>query len=315
MTNSQILIFLIALAFSIVAAQTQIKAQTDSKPSLAVFVVGMDNKAGDLLSTLIGNELSRGDRYEVINRNEAVQKKFKELQEYEQSGNVDETKLIEWGRQNNVSMLCLVTFTNLNEDMFVAQLIDVKSNKLVRSGDYYTNSRLSAVSIKQIAKELATQLDKNKKNDTNHANYLACGIFNIGYPWNMGSSFIGRHGGIIGVGYYLSLGMEIMDIEASPVHYSAGLKFFPYKNIFISGSYGTLGCKHVNIFNDSDGRWGTKGIRQGKGFSLMAGYDVLIHNVGNRGAIISCAAGMSYDTFLEEWNPVIAIKFGIEWGL
>ncbi|MDR2126543.1 MAG: hypothetical protein LBP63_06925 [Prevotellaceae bacterium] len=169
MKNIQnILIFFIALAFAMIATQTQISAQdaqTNKKPSLVVFVVGMDNQVGDFLAILIGNELGGGERYEVITRTEAVQKKLKELREYEQSGNVNEGELIEWGRQNNVSMLCMVTSIKLDEHMFAAQLTDVKSNKLVGSGDY-SSASLGSADLKKAAETLARQLQGEKVTET-----------------------------------------------------------------------------------------------------------------------------------------------------
>jgi formylglycine-generating enzyme required for sulfatase activity len=160
MKNTQNILFFIVLALAMVTVQTQIDAQdtqTDKKPSLVVFVVGMDNQVGDFLAILIGNELSGGGRYEIITRTDAVQKKLRELREYEQSGNVNEGELIEWGRQNNVSMLCLVTSIKLDEHMFAAQLTDVKSNKLVGSGDY-SSANLGSAELKKAAESLATQL-------------------------------------------------------------------------------------------------------------------------------------------------------------
>jgi hypothetical protein len=143
------------------AAQPHATAQDATmvkKPSLVVFVVGMEsNQVGDFLAILIGNELSSGNRYDVITRTEVVQKKLRELREYEQSGNVNEGELIEWGRQNNVSMLCLVTSIKLDEHMFAAQLTDVKSSRLVGSGDY-SCANLSSADLKKAAELLAGQL-------------------------------------------------------------------------------------------------------------------------------------------------------------
>lgn len=154
-----ILIFLITL--SMIALHTRIEAQdaqTNKKPSLVVFVVGMEsNQVGDFLAILVGNELSSGNRYDVITRTDVVQKKLKELRDYEQSGNVNEGELIEWGRQNNVSMLCLVTSIKLDEHMFAAQLTDVKSSRLVGSADY-SCANLSSADLKKASELLAGQL-------------------------------------------------------------------------------------------------------------------------------------------------------------
>lgn len=159
-----------------------------------------------------------------------------------------------------------------------------------------------------------------------HNSYLAWGLLSGGYPLNAGTSFFGRHGGIIGIGYYLNLGF---DFGGKPTynyesihdynnitywHYSAGLKFFPYKDFFLSVGYGTLGCQKTNDFNDSEGHWGTTGWRQSKGLQFTTGYDIIGNNKSWSG-ILSIDAGLSYDTFMAKWKPIINLKFGIAWGL
>jgi hypothetical protein len=133
-----------------------------AKPRLVVFVVGgMPEAQGDMVAILIGNELSSGDRYEIITRNSAVQKKLKELREYESGGQVDDGDLIEWGRQNNVSRLCVVTATLFGDEyMFAAQLTDVKSNQQVGSADYTSSGSPNSTEIKKVASAIAGQLQR-----------------------------------------------------------------------------------------------------------------------------------------------------------
>jgi hypothetical protein len=322
---------LLAVMTASVAAQSG--AKPNRNPALVVFVVGMRNDhVGDMLAQLIGNELNRGKEYDVITRTDAVQQKLHELRQYEQSGNVDDSQLIEWGRQNNVSLLCLVTALKVDKYIFSAQLTNVKSGKLEGSGSY-TALNLNADDLTRIASALAAQLQgksvsstaarSSKFLDRKHNSYLAWGVLSAGYPWNFGTNFLGRHGGVVGIGYYLSVGVELGgEVErngtetVNPLHYSAGLKLFPYKSFFVSGSYGTLGCEKVSRFNNSDGRWGTDGIRQRKGFSLMAGYDVLsTSGLDDGGMMLSLGAGMACDTFMREWLPVISMKWGVAFGL
>jgi formylglycine-generating enzyme required for sulfatase activity len=160
-----VLISFLALLLSTAAALAQ--PGGGEKPALVVFVVGMENnQVGDMLAQLIGNELNRGEAYDIITRTDAVQKKLRELRQYEQSGNVDESQLIEWGRQNNVSLLCLVTALRLDEYLFSAQLTHVKSNKLAGSGDY-TSARLGAADLKKVAAALAAQLQGKSGSGSN----------------------------------------------------------------------------------------------------------------------------------------------------
>ncbi|MDR3329074.1 MAG: formylglycine-generating enzyme family protein [Prevotellaceae bacterium] len=152
---------LLGAAAQVQAEDMQAASTPADKPRMVVFVVGVEqNQVGDFLAILVGNELGGGDRYDIITRTDAVQKKLKELREYERSGNVNEGELIEWGRQNNVSMLCLVTSIHLDEYMFAAQLTDVKSNKLVGSGDY-SSASLGSADLKKVAGALAAQIQGN----------------------------------------------------------------------------------------------------------------------------------------------------------
>jgi formylglycine-generating enzyme required for sulfatase activity len=152
------------LFFAMFTVQTQIIAQDEPevKPSLAVFVVGMEsNEIGDFLAILMGNELSNGERYDVITSADIVQRKLKELREYEHiSGNVNENELLKWGRQNDVSMLCLVSSVKLDEYVFTAQLTDVESNKLVGSS-YHSCADLSSADLKKTAETLVKSLSES----------------------------------------------------------------------------------------------------------------------------------------------------------
>jgi formylglycine-generating enzyme required for sulfatase activity len=156
-----IFVFLVALAMLMIVAPAQIVAQGEQqnvRPSLAVFVVGMEsNEVGDFLAILTGNELAKNERYNVITKSEAVQDKLKKIREYEQNGNVNEGELVEWGRQNNLSMLCLITSIKLDEYVFTAQLTDVKTNTLIGSS-YYSSAELGGTELKKIAEWTANEL-------------------------------------------------------------------------------------------------------------------------------------------------------------
>ena len=236
--------------------------------------------------------------------------------------------------------------------------ISVKAREIGRYYEKLSSNEIRAYVLVQIAKTPAVAFDNIEPTilkkigkttkpsspffEKGHNNYLAWGVLNTGYPVTLGTSFAGRHGGIVGIGYYLSLGIDIggnstyeryaseyqsvykpakesSDAEfIIPIHYAVGLKIFPYKSFFLSAGYGTLGCEKMSRFNDSAGRWGMEGWRQGKGLILTGGYDILsdLKNfAGDSGLFLSLGAGMSYDLFMEKWQPLINIKFGMAWGL
>ena len=177
--------------------------------------------------------------------------------------------------------------------------------------------------------------DKLLQNDS----YAAWSILNLGlYPVTVGTSLSGRYGGVFGIGYYVDIGVDLggnptynvnepvykpahnnFDIGdmkyITPFHYAVGVKIFPYKRFFLSAGYGTLGCKKTSGFNDSGGHWGMEGWRQGEGLRVMGGYDVLRENLHTRNLYPSIGFGMSYDLFMEKWQPLFNLKLGIAWKL
>ena len=156
-----------------------------------------------------------------------------------------------------------------------------------------------------------------------HANYLAWGILNTGFPLTLGTSIVGRHGvaydGKLGIGWYATFGTDIGGNATydetefiAPLHWSLGIKVL-YKDAFISGGYGTLGCKKMTASYDTNsGRWNSEGWRQGQGLIFTAGYDVL-GDLSKAGVFFSPSIGFSYDSHADEKNKLqflLNIKFG-----
>lgn len=158
----RVFISMLVLLLAILSVQAQNGTSqprtTSSKSRLVVFVVGMGNhQIEDYLSSLIGNELARGGNYEIIPRDEALKQKLAELREYEDAGHIDDRELIEWGRQHNVSQLCLVRAIYLGEYLFSVQLTDIKSNRLLNSAEYSIPTA-SGDNLKKAASAIAAQL-------------------------------------------------------------------------------------------------------------------------------------------------------------
>jgi hypothetical protein len=145
-----------------VGALAQVQKDSLQKPSLVVFVVGMGNgQLSNYFTNLIGNNLAKA--YTIVPRTEAVKRKLQELKAYEDAGHIDDRQLMEWGRQNNVSVLCLVTVARVYEYMFSAQLTDVKNNTLIGNAEYEIPS-LSSEDLKKAASALAAQIQRKKNN-------------------------------------------------------------------------------------------------------------------------------------------------------
>lgn len=156
-----------------------------------------------------------------------------------------------------------------------------------------------------------------------HNSYLAWGWISVGYPASIGSSFAGRHGGVVGVGYFLELGLDFVVSDSNAksrqdgvafLHYMVGIKFLPYKDFFLSAGYGTLGGKFLKGFNDNEGNWGLAGLRQSRGLAFTAGYDV-ITDADGAGFFLSLGAGAGYDLVMKRWMPLFNVKMGMAFGL
>jgi hypothetical protein len=129
---------------------------------------------------------------------------------------------------------------------------------------------------------------------------------NIGYGVSygiFGMSIGGRHGGIVGFGYQAGIGLG----EGSKYwHYSGGLKFYPYKGLFISANYGTAGMGKPQIQNADDGYFSYKDNYVQHGWSFLIGADVWL---GKKG-IINVGIGTSQIS-PKEWKfPVFDAGIG-----
>ena len=137
--------------------------------------------------------------------------------------------------------------------------------------------------------------------------YNAWGLIGFDYPWNIHTGMYGRSGGIVGIGYAAYIGIEDLNYFS----YMVSLRFFPFKNFYLSAGYGTIGLHDVNQFNYDDGRFRWDGRKQAKGLLFTGGYDILVEDIG----LLSFGGGIGYDTFMKEkYYPVINITLGFQLG-
>lgn len=115
--------------------------------------------------------------------------------------------------------------------------------------------------------------------------YVAWNIAGTGYPWNLTDGVEFRYGGVIGIGAYLDIGMDITHVKITQCehitqdpstggyrpsdvyqnkstaklafHYSGGLKFYFYKGLFVDFGYGTISHPMSQIYcvHNSDNPW------------------------------------------------------------
>jgi formylglycine-generating enzyme required for sulfatase activity len=127
------------------AATTTTTTAQETKPKLAILVVGTDDwMIGDVFAHLVGEELNRGKTYTVVTRESYVQNKLEFLRRgYDR---LDENLLRSWATERGISTLCFVTPTaGFN---FSLRLLDVSSGEVLCS---VSGMEPNAVALKQLA--------------------------------------------------------------------------------------------------------------------------------------------------------------------
>jgi formylglycine-generating enzyme required for sulfatase activity len=153
-------IYLCALLLFGATSMMTAGAQGSGKPTLAVFVVGMQTDAlCNDLAQQIGAELNSDSRYNVLSSaTDPVKTKLAELRKQDASG-IDRNALAEWGSKNGVSTICLVVDDiKGNDHMFYARLIDAKDSKVNGRGSYIRTG-VSTSELPRVSSALARQLE------------------------------------------------------------------------------------------------------------------------------------------------------------
>jgi formylglycine-generating enzyme required for sulfatase activity len=145
-------------ALLLVGAASMMTAGAQTKPTLAVFVVG-DNTISSPLTTALGANLTSGGRYALTSA--STGSKLTELQATYAAGggsSIDRDALAVWGRTNNISAICLVVDDKKgNDHLFSAQLIDAKDSKLSGKGNY-VRTNVAGGDATRVALALTQQL-------------------------------------------------------------------------------------------------------------------------------------------------------------
>ncbi|MDR1120254.1 MAG: CsgG/HfaB family protein [Dysgonamonadaceae bacterium] len=145
-------------------------------------------------------------------------------------------------------------------------------------------------------------------------NYFSLGLGNgVTYGKMLGFGIAGRHGGIVGVGYEAGIGGG-PDLGGSSddtkyyFHYAAGLRFYPYKFIYLSACYGIIGTENISSDNSDDGFWALGGSKLLKGVSFLGGI-----NYKFSGSALTVAAGLSYPDL--DFGQKSRIAWNIAWSV
>ncbi len=166
-----------------------------------------------------------------------------------------------------------------------------------------------------------------------HANknrYVAWGIAGAGYPWKLITSIEFRGGNVIGVGLYGDIGMDFTNLDyavrtydgfyrtqtlKTSFRYAGGLRFFPYRGLFVDFGYGTIATSSITLdgyyLEDSSAK---KAVKSSHGLLFHAGYNLVTDLSAGVGFFLGVSGGTSYDVINKEFAPSVNLKLGIAWG-
>jgi hypothetical protein len=199
-----------------------------------------------------------------------------------------ETAIVEKQGEGKAFSGAEIPFASKEAAMKFALNTDVARREIERKRNELEKSR--AEQARQRGKIIAAEEKEAKRNaNKNNYNYISWGIGNgITYGKVIGMGIAGRHGGIFGVGYEVGIGTGRAD-ELYYLHWSAGLRIYPYKAIFFSANYGILGGEFVESSNSDDGHFVMNGNKLVKGGSVLAGVNIKFAH-----SALTIAGGLSY---------------------
>lgn len=170
-------------------------------------------------------------------------------------------------------------------------------------------------------------------------NYMAWNIAGASYPWSLFSGFELRYGNEVGFGLYGDVGMDftstVVEYPKSNIvgyttityfKYAGGVKFYPYRGIFVDLGYGTITQSARKVFSsESFGekmnryeREKIKDIVGGNSHGLLfhAGYNYVTDMSNSTCSFfLGFNAGASYDIINHVLAPSVNLKIGIAWRL
>ncbi|MDR2564062.1 MAG: hypothetical protein LBC98_09010 [Prevotellaceae bacterium] len=165
----------------------------------------------------------------------------------------------------------------------------------------------------QRAEEIEKQQKAEEKADKKFVNkpkynYVSVGIGNgITYGKYLGIGVVGRHGGAIAVGYEGGIGAGGAG-DKTYLHYSGGVRIYPFKFIFVSAHYGIIGADVIKSADQDDGRWTMAGNKLLKGTSFMGGVSLKFTS-----SCLTLSGGLSYPNF--DFGQKSRIAWNVAYGV
>ncbi|GHS86111.1 hypothetical protein FACS1894201_06650 [Bacteroidia bacterium] len=159
-----------------------------------------------------------------------------------------------------------------------------------------------------IAKELAAQKERDKKNTFNYksGNYWGVSFGNgLFHGKIIGGDLSTRWGIGDNAGWGLRAGLGLAGSYDAYLHYSFGAKFYPYKTFYLSANYGTVTATLVK----STTAYGDDSYNVFNGFTFMSGFDIRSEVDWGKSFLIPIGFGCSL-TGEGKWFFAWTIGFG-----
>lgn len=190
---------------------------------------------------------------------------------------------------------------------------------------------------KKEGKKSKIDLMDNSYCRANKNRYVAWNIAGAGYPWNLVTGIEFRGGGIVGVGLYGDIGMDFTaitvnytdtDVRAhttkTTFRYAGGIKFYPYKGLFLDCGYGTISQPSAKVlsykyYGDHLSADEATAVREkvensSHGLLFHAGYNLVTNLSDGAGFFLGVSGGASYDVINKVFAPSVNLKIGVAWG-
>ena len=304
------------LAIRIFERKATISAQ-NVQSKIAIFEP--DGNVSDNIKTIvreeIGQVIANNPSYAVLERTNIE----RILEENKFQGNYsDESQVREMGKLLGANYVCVITIARSgNEYNIFCKLVDVKTgfvqgntggSKAYSSNTIACAAKLAAMNFSANSVVLKKEIEQWEKiiklcteppDRINKNNYFSLGVGNgVTYGSFFGTGLAGRNGGVFGVGYEAGIGFGVYEDLKSYSHWSAGLRIYPYKFIYLSANYGVIGTELLESSNTNDGRWTMGGSKLQQGTSFLGGASINLFSKWFP-CTLTLAAGLSYPGFFD----------------
>lgn len=170
----------------------------------------------------------------------------------------------------------------------------------------------------------------------NKNRYVAWNIAGAGYPWNLVTGIEFRGGGIVGVGLYGDIGMDFTTISydyydggkvagntvKTAFRYAGGIRFYPYRGLFVDCGYGSIAKTNVSLKGMENGQYkfystpeaARAAVQNSHGILFHAGYNLVTDLSNHAGFFLGISGGASYDVINKVFAPSVNLKLGVAWG-